>query len=201
MSTPVPIPTTRERIVDASAELMRRQGYAATGVKQIVIQAQAPFGSLYHHFPGGKEELGTEAIRVSGALYELLIPAVFDPAPDLVSAVRAFFAGAGEHLRETDYEDACPIATVALEVSSSSEAMRIACAEVFEGWIAAGLPRFTAAGLPAPRARELVIAMISALEGAFVLARASRSTEALAVAGELMAAAVQRALLDERQAG
>jgi AcrR family transcriptional regulator len=190
--------TTRQRIVDASAELMRRQGYAATGVKQIVTEAKAPFGSLYHFFPGGKEELGAEAIRVSGALYELLIPAIFDPAPDLVSAVRAFFAGAAQHLRETDYEDACPIATVALEVSSSSEAMRIACAEVFESWIAAGLPRFTAAGIPAPRARELVIAMISALEGAFVLARASRSTEALAVAGELMATAVQRALVDER---
>jgi AcrR family transcriptional regulator len=192
--------TTRKRIVDASAELMRRQGYAATGVKQIVTEAQAPFGSLYHHFPGGKEELGAEAIRVSGALYELLIPAIFDPAPDLVSAVRAFFAGAAVHLRETDYEDACPIATVALEVSSSSEEMRIACAEVFESWIAAGLPRFTAAGIPAPRARELVIAMISALEGAFVLARSSRSTEALTVAGELMAAAVTRGLAQARPA-
>jgi AcrR family transcriptional regulator len=201
MSTTGPTPTTRERIVDASAELMRRQGYAATGIKQIVTQARAPFGSLYHHFPGGKEELGAEAIRVSGALYELLIPAIFDPAPDLVSAVRAFFAGAAEHLHETGYEDACPIATVALEVASSSEAMRIACAEVFESWIAAAVPRFTTSGLSAPRARELVIAMIGALEGAFVLARASRSTEPLAVAGELMAAAVQRALLDERQAG
>ena len=76
-------PTTRERIVDVSADLMRRQGYAATGVKQIVTAAQAPFGSLYHHFPGGKEQLGAEAIRASGALYEQLIPAVFDPAPDL----------------------------------------------------------------------------------------------------------------------
>ena len=57
---------TRDRIVDASAELMRRQGYAATGVKQIVTAAQAPFGSLYHHFPGGKEQLGAEAIRTSG---------------------------------------------------------------------------------------------------------------------------------------
>ena len=90
---------TRDRIIDASAELLRRQGYAATGVKQIVTAAQAPFGSLYHFFPGGKEELGAEAIRRSGALYELLIPAVFDPAPDLVSAVRAFFAGAAAHLR------------------------------------------------------------------------------------------------------
>ena len=63
---PATRPTTRERIVDVSADLMRRQGYAATGVKQIVTAAQAPFGSLYHHFPGGKEQLGAEAIRASG---------------------------------------------------------------------------------------------------------------------------------------
>src|SRR5579859_6587578 len=117
---------TRERIVETSAELFRRQGYSATGVKQIVTAAQAPFGSLYHFFPGGKEALGAEAVRVSGALYAELIPAVVDPAPDLVTAVRTFFAAAAEHLRETDYEDACPIATVALEVSSSSEPMRAA---------------------------------------------------------------------------
>ena len=115
---------TRDRIVETSAELFRRQGYSATGVKQIVTAAQAPFGSLYHFFPGGKEQLGAEAIRLSGEMYELLIPAVFDPAPDLVTGVRTFFAGAAEHLRETDYADACPIATVALEVSSTSETLR-----------------------------------------------------------------------------
>ena len=185
---------TRERIIDASAELLRRQGYANTGVKQIVAAAKAPFGSIYHHFPGGKEELGAAAIRRSGALYELLIPAVFDPAPDLVSAVRLFFEGAAAHLEDSEYEDACPIATVALEVSSTSEPMREACADVFESWIAAGLPRFAATGLDAATCRKLVVAMITALEGAFILARASQSTEALHVAGELMADAVQRAL-------
>jgi AcrR family transcriptional regulator len=185
---------TRDRIIDASAELLRRQGYAGTGVKQIVAAAQAPFGSIYHHFPGGKEELGAAAIRRSGALYELLIPAVFDPAPDLVSAVRLFFEGAAAHLEESEYEDACPIATVALEVSSTSDTMREACADVFESWIAAGLPRFTAEGLDEATSRELVIGMIAALEGAFVLARAAQSTEALHVAGEMMAQTVQRAL-------
>jgi AcrR family transcriptional regulator len=189
--------TTRDRIVEASAELFRKQGYAATGVKQIVTEAQAPFGSLYHFFPGGKEELGAESIRVSGALYELLIPAVFDQAPDLVTGVRLFFAGAAEHLRETDYADACPIATVALEVSSSSEPMREACAEVFESWIAAGSALHEGSGLSPERARELTIGMLAALEGAFVLARALRSTEPLDVAGELVANAVQAAL-DER---
>ena len=117
---------TRDRLLDTGAELFRRQGYAATGIKQILANAEAPIGSLYHHFPGGKEELGAEAIRLSGALYELLIPAVFDPAPDLPTAIRNFFAGAAEHLRETDYADACPIATIALETSSSSEPLHIA---------------------------------------------------------------------------
>jgi AcrR family transcriptional regulator len=185
---------TRDRILENTAELFRRQGYSATGVKQIVTAAQAPFGSLYHFFPGGKEQLGAEAIRLSGKMYELLIPAVFGPAPDLVTGVRTFFTAAGEHLRETDYEDACPIATVALEVSSTSETLRLACADVFDSWVQAGTALYEEAGLPPDRARELTIAMINALEGAFVLARAQRSTEPLAVAGELVASAVQHAL-------
>jgi AcrR family transcriptional regulator len=188
--------STRDRIVGASAELFRKQGYAATGVKQIVTAAQAPFGSVYHFFPGGKEQLGAEAIRASGALYEQLIPAVLDPAPDPITGVREFFRLAGEHLHETDYVDACPIATIALEVSSTSETLRTACAEVFESWVAAGAKRHERAGIAPANARELTIAMLAALEGAFVLARATRSTEPLRIAGELAAAAVEHALAE-----
>jgi AcrR family transcriptional regulator len=186
--------TTKDRIIETSAELFRRQGYSATGVKQIVTAAKAPFGSLYHFFPGGKEELGAAAVRTSGAIYAQLIPAVFDPAPDPVTGVRNFFDGAAQHLEETDYEDACPIATVALEVSSTSDTMRRACAEVFESWIDAGAERFVKAGLDRATARELTIAMLAALEGAFVLARALRDTEPLRIAGELSAQRVRRAL-------
>ncbi len=187
---------TKDRIVYATSELLREQGYTATSVKQIVDQAQAQLGSVYHYFPLGKQELGAEAIRVSGALYEQLIPAVFDAAPDIVSGVRDFFDGAGEHLVQTNYADACPIATVALEVSSTSSRMRIACAEVFERWIVAGAARFHGAGVTESTARELTIGMLCALEGAFVLARAQRSTEPLRVAGEMTAHTVERALAD-----
>ena len=184
---------TRERFVNVSAELLRRQGYNATGVKQIIAAAEAPFGSLYHFFPGGKEELGAEAVRTSGAAYGLLLPAIFGPAPDVVTGVRDFFAGAAEHLVETGYEDACPIATVALEVSSTSEPLREACADVFNGWIDDAVEHFTAEGFEAGQARDLVIGMIAALEGAFVLSRALRSTEPLLVAGELVAERVSAA--------
>ena len=185
---------TRERIVTAGAELFRRQGYTGTGVKQIVAEAQAPFGSLYHFFPGGKEQLGAEVIRSSGGLYGLLLPAIFDPAPDLVSGVRAFFTLAGEHLEESGYADACPIATVALEVASTSEPLREATAEVFESWIDAAMGRFAADGIADDAARDLAITMFCALEGAFILARALRSTQPLNVAGEAMADRMQAAL-------
>jgi AcrR family transcriptional regulator len=186
--------STKDRIVDASAELFRRNGYTGTGVKQIVAAAGAPFGSLYHFFPGGKAQLGDEVIRTSGAMYGLLIGAIFDPAPDVVTAVESFFAGAASTLVETDYADACPIATVALEVASTNEQLRKATADVFESWIQGGTERFVGAGIAPERARDLTIAMLAALEGAFVLCRAMRTTRPLEVAGATMAAATRDAL-------
>jgi AcrR family transcriptional regulator len=184
--------TTKERIRDSTAELFRRHGYNGTGVKQIVAAAKAPFGSLYHHFPGGKEALGAEVIRWSGAKYGELVPMVFDPAPDPATGVEWFFAGAAETLRESGYEDACPIATVALEVASTSEPLREATHEVFEAWLAALAERFAAAG--PDRARSLALAVLASLEGAFVLSRAARSTEAMAAAGAASAACVRAEL-------
>jgi AcrR family transcriptional regulator len=185
---------TRERIVQASAELFRRQGFTGTGVKQIVAEASAPFGSLYHFFPGGKQQLGEDVIRSSGALYGELIDLFFTPRAEPVAATRRFFAAAADTLEQTGYADACPIATVALEVSSTNEPLRRACADVFEGWIEKASAHLRARGVPRRRARELAIALLSSLEGAFVLARALRSTEPLRLAGAQAAAAVKDAL-------
>jgi AcrR family transcriptional regulator len=188
------VANTKDRIMDASAELFRRQGYTGTGVKQIVAAANAPFASLYHFFPGGKEQLAEEVIRWSGGLYLQLIDAIFDPAPDVATAVSDFFTGAAAVLRETGYADACPIATVALEVASTSEPLRQATADVFESWIAAATERFAAAGIDAGRARELATSTLAALEGAFILSRAARSTEPMEIAGAAATAAVRAAL-------
>jgi AcrR family transcriptional regulator len=185
---------TKDRIIDRSAELFRRQGYAGTGIKQILAAAEAPFGSLYHFFPEGKEQLGAQTIRSSGQLYAELFATIAAGAPDAPSAVGDFFSGAAETLLETDYADACPIATVALEVSSTNEQLRQACAEVFDSWIAGATRYFTAAGIEARSARELALAMLCLLEGAFVFCRALRSTEPLRVAGASAVAATRAAL-------
>jgi AcrR family transcriptional regulator len=185
---------TKDRIMDSSAELFRRQGYTGTGIKQILAGANAPFGSLYHFFPGGKEQLGAETIRSSGQLYIQLFATIVMQAPDVPSAVSAFFSGAAETLVETDYADACPITTVALEVASTNEQLREACADVFDSWIAGATQYFAAAGIPQNTARELAISMLCLLEGAFVFCRAMRSTEPLHVAGANAVAAVTSAL-------
>ena len=185
---------TKERIMDSSAELFRRQGYAGTGIKQILAAANAPFGSLYHFFPGGKEQLGAETIRSSGALYAQLFATIAAQAPDVTTAVGDFFSGAAQTLIETDYADACPIATVALEVASTNEHLREASAEVFESWIVGATHYFAAAGIAPQTARELALSMLCLLEGAFVFCRAMRSTEALHVAGASAVAAVRSAL-------
>jgi AcrR family transcriptional regulator len=190
------VPGTKERIIDSTAELLRRQGYAGTGIKQILAAANAPFGSLYHFFPGGKEQLGAETIRSSGRLYGELFATIAVPAPDVPTAVREFFSGAAETLVETDYADACPIATVALEVASTNEPLREATADVFEGWIDGATQYFAAAGIPRERARELALSMLCLLEGAFIFCRAMRSTEPLGVAGASAEAEVRAALVE-----
>jgi TetR/AcrR family transcriptional repressor of lmrAB and yxaGH operons len=185
---------TRTRILDASGSLFRRHGYAATGIKAILAGSDAPYGSLYHHFPGGKQELGVAAIEAGGEFYRELVESVFRPDVDVVTATEAFFAGAAVVLEQTDFADACPIATIALEVASTSEPMRTAAAAAFESWLLVLEGRLVASGVGAERAGELAIEFFCAVEGAFLLCRTTRSTQPLDVVGRATRAAVAAAI-------
>jgi AcrR family transcriptional regulator len=185
---------TRERLVTVGSRLFQRQGLAGTGIKQILSEANAQFSSLYHHFPGGKDELAADVIRTSGLRYQQLVETVWDAAPDAVTGVSAIFEGAAAVLEATDYADACPIATVALEVASTNEPLRVATAEVFDAWTNAGTARFMAMGVGAGESRRLALTVIALLEGAFVLCQATRSTEPMASAGVAAVTVVRAAL-------
>lgn len=173
---------TRERIKVAGAELLRRNGYSGTGIKQISAAAQAKLGSLYHFFPGGKEQLSAEVIGSAGAMYGQLFDIYIAPAEDADAGIEAFFDAAAQTLADSDYADACPIATVALEVAGTNETLRLASAEVFDSWVRDGTETFARFGLSGPGARRLTLALLSALEGAFLLARTLRSTEPMSAA-------------------
>jgi AcrR family transcriptional regulator len=185
---------TRDRIVTATAELFRRQGYNGTGLKQVTQAAAAPVGSVYHFFPGGKDELAETVILTSGGAYQELFEAIYAEAGDPVEAIGAFFEGAVAVLAETDYVDACPIGTVALEVASTNDRLRRATEAVFAGWIGAAAARFVAAGVPPAEASDLAVTLVAAIEGGFMLSRAARSPEPMRSAGRLMQRLVAAAL-------
>ncbi|WP_031482938.1 TetR/AcrR family transcriptional regulator [Streptomyces bicolor] len=187
-------PDTRTRIQDAATALFRRNGYSGTGLKRIATEAEAPFGSIYHFFPGGKQQLAEETIRTSGAAYGQLVLALLDSVPDPVESITHAFEAAADDLAATDYADACPIATVALEVASTNEVLRVATADVFAEWVRAGEQWFERWVSDRNRARSLAYSLIMMLEGAFVLSRAARDPEPLRVAGRSVAEMLRTAI-------
>ena len=181
-----PARDTRSRIRDAAATLFRREGYAATGLKRIASESAAPFGSIYHFFPGGKEQLAEDVVRTAGAAYGHMVAALLNSVADPLESLANAFDRAAANLEAADYADACPIATLALEVASSNETLRVATAQVFDGWITEGTEWFARWTPDRATARWLCQSMIMLLEGAFVLSRAARSPEPLHSAGRAM---------------
>lgn len=178
--------STRESILTAAAELMRHRGYAAVGMKDIATASGAPIGSLYHHFRGGKVQIAREALINAGAAYAALIPSVLDAYTDLGAALEGVFAQAADDMAATGFANMCPIASVAAEVADTVEELRGVTAGVFAGWLDGGAAYFTARGLAPGTAREVAVALIAALEGAFVLARTLRDVEPLLAAGRVL---------------
>lgn len=184
---------TRDRILEAAAELYRRQGMPATGIKQISAAAAAPYGSIYHHFPGGKEAISVEVIRREGLRYGAFVGAQLETT-DPLTGIPTLFENAGELLESQDYSEACSIETIALEVASTNERLRLEAAEVFESWLTGLATWFGQLEITEPERRRLALITLTALEGAFVLCRTLRSIEPIVVAGHGVQAAVQAAV-------
>jgi AcrR family transcriptional regulator len=183
---------TRDRILTATNELFRRHGYNGTSLKQVTTAAAAPTGSLYHFFPGGKDELTLAVITASGETYRQLFELIADAAIDPAAAVSDFFEAAARMLEESDFIDPCPIGTIAREVASTNDALRHGTDRVFTSWIDTATARFESHGVQHDRAQQLATTIVAALEGGFVLARARRDAEPLRAVGHCM-----RHLVDE----
>lgn len=185
---------TRDRIVEAAAASLAVRGYRGTGLKQIAEDSGAPIGSLYHFFPGGKDDIASAGLTWSAAGYATRVGMVLLERDDPVEAVRLAFRRAAENLESSDYADACPIATVALEVASTNESLRRVTGDVFEGWLSGLDAWFVDAGVSATEGRRLSTLFLASLEGGFLLCRAARDTTAMDYLGEQVTAALEAAL-------
>jgi AcrR family transcriptional regulator len=200
VTTAVDARETRDRILDATIRLLRRQGYTATGIKQIVAEGAAPLGSIYHYFPGGKEQIGTEALARSGERVRQTIARAAD-APDLPAAINTYFVVNAERLRDSDYQRGCPIATVALETASDNERIRQVCEEVFNGWQVTLAQVFTGAGIREGDAGSLATFVLSSYEGALTMSRALRDIQPMLTSGAAVASVLHAHLGDAPRAG
>lgn len=174
---------TRERIIAATNELFRRQGFNGTSLSQISEASEAPIGSIYHFFPGGKEALAVAVIETTGAVYRELFETIIAESDDTADGFAHFFAAAAAVLDESGFIDPCPIGTLAREVANTSEPLRLAAKAAFDSWISAATEHLLAAGASADDARDFAALFVAAIEGNFVLARTLRDSSMLISAG------------------
>jgi TetR/AcrR family transcriptional regulator, lmrAB and yxaGH operons repressor len=172
---------SRTALVDTAATLFRRQGYAATGVNQILGTASARAGSLYHHFPQGKQQLAAAVVDTAGRAIEGLLRRFLAgdrPVADVVDRWIDLLAVG----LTGDARDGCPIEPIATESVHGSPRVRDASARAFAGWCAAIADRLRADGWPAGNADSDALAVVSLIEGALILSRVAGDTAALVAA-------------------
>lgn len=170
----------RDAIVGAAVELFRDRGYAHTGIADILERSGAPKGSLYHHFPGGKEQLGAEAVRSAGQVVTDTLSALAEKSSGGREFLGAYFDLLALWVEQSDFRAGCPIATILLEVAGDSSAIREAGAEALKTW--ATLIN-EAMGSSDESFGSLAV---SAVEGAFLQSRVLRSTEPMAIARDAL---------------
>ncbi|MDO0924841.1 TetR/AcrR family transcriptional regulator [Streptomyces sp. TG1A-8] len=188
----------RERMVFSAAQLIRREGVTATGMRDVAAHAGAPRGSLQHYFPGGKEQLVNEAVawagRYAGRRVARFLAGPAEPTPSGLFAAMA--AQWTEEYGTDGFAAGCPVAAATVDCASAGTSTREAAAAAFTAWRAPVAGALTGMGVPAARADALATLMISTLEGAILLSRAEQDVRPLRTAvrelGPLLDAAVRK---------
>ena len=163
---------TRDRMIDAAVHALRRDGLAGMSFTDILRESGAARGAIYHHFPGGKSQLATEAATVNGREVRALFGEL--PAPDPVTVLRGFLGLIRPVVQESAGGSGCAVAAVAMAGAEERDHGRLVqtAGASIGSWIDALAGRLATAGMEAADAQDLASLMITTLEGAHVLARA-----------------------------
>lgn len=187
---------TRERIITATGRLIRQKGYRGTGLSEIVEASGAPRGSIYFHFPEGKDQIVREAMVAEVRRISEVLTTLTEEAGGPVEAMRAYVQGAAEELEASNYLFGCPVAPVILDLPDPVSALAEACREAMEEWSGIYEASLTRAGIPGERAASLATMAVASLEGALLLARAHRDVSPLHRISDEMEVLISGALPD-----
>jgi AcrR family transcriptional regulator len=168
---------SRNRMIQSAALLFREQGYSGTGFRDVIERSGAPRGSIYHHFPGGKEQLAADTVTWAGAVIERRIERAAENGNPLV-ALDMFVDAWREVLEDSNFRAGCPIVAVAAEADAGPTATAAAAA-AFGRWQELIAHALLDAGVGRTDARRLATLVVAGIEGAILLCRARRDIRPL----------------------
>jgi len=190
---------TRARILETTGLLLRQRGYHGTSLNDILSASAAPRGSLYFHFPGGKDQLIVEVTRDSVAGVTKRLGEALAAEQDPAVAVHHIYQSVARMLEDNQFSLGCPIAPVVLDSPTDLPELAELCRSAFEQWIGLLQQAFARAGVPERRAHALALLVESSLEGLMVIARATRDRAPLLAVADEVAGLVKAAVSEARQ--
>ncbi|HQR75079.1 MAG TPA: TetR/AcrR family transcriptional regulator [Burkholderiaceae bacterium] len=176
---------SRQRMIEATIELMRSSGLSGAGINEIVRASGAPKGSVYHFFPGGKQQIAAEALTAYSQRVMAFIDAALASQSRPSLKVRALFDAFARRVEGGQFRKSCAAGTVCLDLDADLDALRGVVAGAFEAWTEV-IARHFAHG-DGRAARSFAGLLLTAFEGAYIRARAERSSRPFKEAGTWLA--------------
>jgi AcrR family transcriptional regulator len=183
-------PSARDRMILSAAVLVREQGARATSIDDVLAHSGAPRGSVYHHFPGGRDELLREATAFAGEVVDrrLQAAAAADPTAVLDELVALY----RDELLATDFRAGCPVMAVAIEAREDESGVQEQAGAAFTRWTATLAGALERAGVAPARAARLACLILAAFEGALAMSRSQRDLAPLDDVHAELAALLER---------
>jgi len=164
--------SARESLISAACELFRARGYEGVGIAELLEKSGAPRGSLYFHFPGGKEEIGVEAVKRVGVSVADQFRALRESGVNIDTFVDRVFQTTAKTVKERDFEASCPIAATAAGLGKHNPALAAAVRDMFSSWEREITVFAIAQGMKSKHAAEFATAMLTCIEGALIVSKA-----------------------------
>lgn len=168
--------SAREDLIEAAVELFRQRGYEGVGVAELLEKSRAPRGSLYFHFPGGKEEIGVEAVKRVGDIVSQQFRTLHESGVDLETFIERVFKTTAKGIEDRDYKASCPIAAIAAEMGNSNPKLSETVRAAFAAWEDEIALAARARGLSRKDSESFASAMLSAIEGSMVICKTQGSS-------------------------
>lgn len=181
-------------MIEATGRLIQSRGLHGVSLSDILHESGAPRGSLYFHFPGGKESVVLAAMQTGINEATEILDACLTQADDPPTGIRAFFEAAAAEMTDSEYVFGCPVAPIILDAPGIDSELATACRAALDEWTHMYRDALVAAGIGHSRAKRLALTIVAGLEGALIMARGSRDATPIREVGEEMAMMVRRAL-------